>query len=145
MVDIAESINFGEPKKAAAITIIGVGGGGGNAVNRMYKDGMEYVDFIVCNSDRQDLEKSPIPNKIVLGPGLGCGSNPELGEEYAKEKTAEIEEKLADTQMLFIAAGMGGGTGTGAAPIIAEIAKKKDILTVGIVTLPYAFEGPERM
>ena len=80
MVDIAESINFGEPKKAAAITIIGVGGGGGNAVNRMYKDGMEYVDFIVCNSDRQDLEKSPIPNKIVLGPGLGCGSNPELGK-----------------------------------------------------------------
>ncbi len=139
-------IDFGAPKQAASITIIGVGGGGGNAVNRMYREGIQYVNFIVCNSDRQDLEeKSPIPNKIALGPGEGCGSDPELGEEYAKEKSAEIQEKLQGTQMLFIAAGMGGGTGTGAAPVIAEIAKEMGILTVGIVTLPYKFEGPARM
>ncbi|MCQ2960413.1 MAG: cell division protein FtsZ [Bacteroidales bacterium] len=141
-----ELLDFGAPRQAASITIIGVGGGGGNAVNRMYKEGIQYVNFIVCNSDRQDLlEKSPVPNKIALGPGEGCGSDPNLGEEYAKEKSAEIKASLEGTQMLFIAAGMGGGTGTGAAPVIAEIAKEMGILTVAIVTLPYRFEGPERM
>ena len=141
-----ELIDFGAPTQAASITVIGVGGGGGNAVNRMYNEGIQFVNYIVCNSDRQDLlEKSPVPTKIHLGEGYGCGSDSELGEQYAKEKSAEIHEKLEGTQMLFIAAGMGGGTGTGAAPVIAEIAKEMGILTVAIVTLPYKFEGPDRM
>lgn len=144
MTDITTEIDFGESTDAASIKIIGVGGGGGNAANRMYKKGITDVDFIIINSDKQDLKKSPIPNKIPLGDGRGCGSNVEKGERYAKEKTAEIEQAVEDTQMVFITAGMGGGTGTGAAPVIAEICKKKDILTVGIVTLPFRFEGPNK-
>ncbi len=144
MEDVTTVIDFGESTDAASIKIIGVGGGGGNAANRMYKKGITDVDFIIINSDKQDLKKSPIPNKIPLGDGRGCGSNVEKGERYAKEKTAEIEQAVEDTQMVFITAGMGGGTGTGAAPVIAEICKKKDILTVGIVTLPFRFEGPNK-
>ena len=145
MVD-EELIDFGGgPIQAASITVIGVGGGGGNAVNRMFNEGIKYVNFIVCNSDRQDLNKSSVPTQIRLGEGLGCGSDSEKGEEYAREKTEEIRERLEGTQMLFIAAGMGGGTGTGAAPVIAGIAKEMGILTVAIVTLPYKFEGPDRM
>lgn len=136
--------NFGESKKAASITIIGVGGGGGNAANRMYAEGIQDVDFIICNSDRQDLEKSPIPTKVQLGEGLGCGSNAEKGQDYAKEATEQISSLLDGTQMVFITAGMGGGTGTGAAPVIAEIAKNKGILTVAIVTMPYKWEGTAR-
>ncbi len=146
MVDIGQAMEpeFGSSRNAASIKIIGVGGGGGNAANRMYNEGIQDVDFIICNSDQQDLAKSPIPNKVRLGEGLGCGSNAEKGEQYAKEKTAEIEEMLTNTQMVFITAGMGGGTGTGAAPVIAEICKNKGILTVAIVTIPYRFEGAQR-
>lgn len=141
-----ELIDFGgESIEAASITVMGVGGGGGNAVNRMYNEGIRYVNFIVCNTDQQDLQKSLVPTKIRMGEGRGCGSDSEKGEEYAKEKSAEIQEKLKGTEMLFIAAGMGGGTGTGAAPVVAEIAKNMDILTVAIVTLPYKWEGQERM
>lgn len=135
---------MGDSRKAASIKIIGVGGGGGNAANRMFEENIPDVDFIVCNSDKQDLAKSPIKTKIKLGEGLGCGSDAEKGEKYAKESTAEIGELLNDTDMVFITAGMGGGTGTGAAPVIAEISKSKGILTVAIVTLPYKFEGTAR-
>ena len=134
-----------ESRKAASIKIIGVGGGGGNAANRMYNEGIQDVDFIICNSDKMDLDKSPIPTKIRLGEGRGCGSNAEKGQEYAKECTAQIQEALENTQMVFITAGMGGGTGTGAAPVIAEISQNMGILTVAIVTMPYRFEGSRRM
>ena len=134
-----------ESRKAASIKIIGVGGGGGNAANRMYKEGIQDVDFIICNSDKMDLDKSPIPTKIRLGEGRGCGSNFEKGQEYAKECTAQIQAALENTQMVFITAGMGGGTGTGAAPVIAEISKNMGVLTVAIVTMPYKFEGSRRM
>ena len=136
-------------RKAASIKVIGVGGGGGNAVNHMYAQGIKDVDFVVCNTDLQDLQKSPIQHKIQLGNdltgGRGAGSNPEVGEKAAKESTAALQALLEDdTQMVFITAGMGGGTGTGAAPIIAEIAKEMGILTVGIVTIPFNFEGKMR-
>ncbi|MBP5582612.1 MAG: cell division protein FtsZ [Bacteroidales bacterium] len=134
-----------ESRKAASIKIIGVGGGGGNAANRMYNEGIQDVDFIICNSDKMDLDKSPIPTKIRLGEGRGCGSNAEKGQEYAKECTAQIQAELENTQMVFITAGMGGGTGTGAAPVIAEISQNMGILTVAIVTMPYKFEGSRRM
>lgn len=143
-------MNFDLPqRKAASIKVIGVGGGGSNAVNHMYQQGIKDVEFVVCNTDLQDLQKSPIPTKIQLGDdltgGRGAGSNPEVGERAAKESMAQIHTLLEDdTQMVFITAGMGGGTGTGAAPIIAEIAKEMGILTVGIVTIPFSFEGKMR-
>lgn len=145
-----ELMKFDLPqKRAASIKVIGVGGGGSNAVNHMYQLGIKDVDFIVCNTDVQDLRKSPVPTKVQIGDaitgGRGAGSNPEVGENAAKESTAELEKLLAeDTQMVFITAGMGGGTGTGAAPIIADIAKNMGILTVGIVTIPFEFEGKKR-
>jgi cell division protein FtsZ len=131
------------------IKVIGVGGGGSNAVNHMYRLGIKGVDFIVCNTDRQALEKSPVPNKIQLGDtltkGLGAGSIPDVGRNAALESIEEIKEYLAgNTQMVFITAGLGGGTGTGAAPVIASIAKELGILTVGIVTIPFTFEGKKR-
>ena len=144
IMDMLPEKNFGESTKAAKITIIGVGGGGGNAANRMYTEGIQDVDFIICNSDQQDLEKSPIPTKVQLGEGHGCGSNAEKGQDYAKEATEQISTLLEGTEMVFITAGMGGGTGTGAAPVIAEIAKNKGILTVAIVTMPYKWEGSAR-
>ena len=136
-------------KRATSIKVIGVGGGGSNAVNHMYERGITDVDFVVCNTDVQDLRKSPVPIKIQIGDsitgGRGAGSNPEVGENAAKESSAEIQKILADdTQMVFITAGMGGGTGTGAAPVVAEIAKDLGILTVGIVTIPFEFEGKKR-
>ncbi|MFT5641803.1 MAG: cell division protein FtsZ, partial [Cyclobacteriaceae bacterium] len=132
------------------IKVIGVGGGGGNAVNHMFGQGIKDVDFVVCNTDIQALESSPVPNKIQLGVsltgGLGAGANPEKGRNAALESKDEIREMLAeDTKMIFITAGMGGGTGTGAAPVIAQIAREMDILTVGIVTAPFAFEGKKKM
>lgn len=131
------------------IKVIGVGGGGGNAVNYMYKQGIEGVDFYICNTDIQALRHSAVPNRIQLGieltSGLGAGSSAKSGAEAAVESTADIENMLSDgTRMIFITAGFGGGTGTGAAPVIAEIAKKLGILTVGIVTLPFSDEGPDR-
>ena len=136
--------------KSSIIKVIGVGGGGSNAVNFMYKQGIKDVDFIVCNTDAQALLRSPVPTKIQLGvtltEGLGAGNKPEQGKEAAVENLQEIENFLDDgTKMVFITAGMGGGTGTGAAPIIAETAKEKGILTVGIVTIPFKFEGKRRI
>ena len=127
------------------IKVIGVGGGGSNAVNYMFNQGIYGVDFIVCNTDQQALQSSPVPKKLQIGEkltqGLGAGANPEIGKKAALESEEEIRDILKSTKMLFITAGMGGGTGTGAAPVIASIAKELDILTVGIVTLPFSFEG----
>ncbi|MEY3983534.1 MAG: cell division protein FtsZ [Bacteroidota bacterium] len=133
----------------AIIKVIGVGGGGSNAVNHMFNQGIEGVQFYVCNTDAQALRSSPVPNKIQLGAqlteGLGAGSEPEQGQKAALESADKIAEMLRQqTKMVFITAGMGGGTGTGAAPVIAEIAKQMGILTVGIVTIPFEDEGPER-
>ncbi len=140
-------LEFDAPKnKSSIIKVIGVGGGGSNAVNHMYKLGIEGVDFILCNTDAQALDSSPIPNKIQLGStGLGAGSIPEVGRKAAEESVEDIKNQLeTNTKMLFITAGMGGGTGTGAAPVIAAAARELDILTVGIVTLPFSFEGRKR-
>lgn len=129
------------------IKVIGVGGGGCNAVNYMYRNRIEGCTFIVCNTDSQSLDNSPVPVKIQLGSGLGAGCNPTEGRNAALNSQQEIEDKVLNTHtdMLFITAGMGGGTGTGAAPVIAAMAKKKDILTVGVVTLPFKNEGNESM
>jgi cell division protein FtsZ len=144
------NISFDLPKNQSnVIKVIGVGGGGSNAINHMFKQGIKGVDFIVCNTDSQALQNSPVPNKIQLGvnltEGLGAGANPEVGQQSAIESVAEIEKMLdSNTKMVFITAGMGGGTGTGAAPVIAQLAKDRDILTVGIVTIPFQFEGKVR-
>ena len=144
------NFSFDLPKnKSNVMKVMGVGGGGSNAVNYMYRQGIKGVDFIVCNTDSQALEESPVPNKIQLGvnltEGLGAGANPEIGKLAALESYEELKNLLeTQTKMLFITAGMGGGTGTGAAPIIAEMAKEFDILTVGIVTIPFNFEGKNR-
>ncbi|MGY3053668.1 cell division protein FtsZ [Pedobacter sp. UYEF25] len=135
--------------KSSIIKVIGVGGGGGNAVNHMYLSGINGVDFIICNTDAQALESSPIPNKVQLGAslteGMGAGSIPEVGKNSAIENIEDIKEMLGSTtKMLFITAGMGGGTGTGASPIIAKAAKELDILTVAIITTPFSFEGKRR-
>jgi len=133
---------------ASIIKVIGVGGGGSNAVNHMFRQGIKGVDFIVCNTDAQALEISPVPTKIQLGmsltEGRGAGSIPEIGKNAAIENIEDIRKLLADTKMVFITAGMGGGTGTGAAPIIAQTAKDMGILTVGIITVPFNFEGKKR-
>ena len=144
------NISFDLPKNQSnVIKVIGVGGGGSNAINHMFKQGIKGVDFVVCNTDSQALQSSPVPNKIQLGihltEGLGAGANPEVGQQSAIESIAEIEKMLdSNTKMVFITAGMGGGTGTGAAPVIAQLAKERDILTVGIVTIPFQFEGKVR-
>lgn len=135
--------------ESAIIKVIGVGGGGSNAVTHMYEDGIVGVDFAICNTDNQAMDLSPVPIKIQLGPGLtegrGAGSKPNIGKEACMESIEEIKALLTDdTKMVFITAGMGGGTGTGAAPVIAKAAQEMDILTVGIVTLPFTFEGRRR-
>ncbi len=146
-----ESIAFDLPKNQSnVIKVIGVGGGGSNAINHMFQQGIKGVDFYVCNTDAQALQNSGVPNKIQLGvnltEGLGAGANPDIGEQSAVESFDEISQMLdTNTKMVFITAGMGGGTGTGAAPIIAKMAKDKDILTVGIVTMPFQFEGKMRL
>ena len=128
------------------IKVIGVGGGGCNAVNYMHRQGLKDVSFLVCNTDRQVLIKSSVPNKLQLGPGLGAGGDPETARQYAEESREHIREALNDgTQMLFITAGMGGGTGTGASSVVAEVAQEMGILTVGIVTIPFAFEGKKKI
>ena len=131
------------------ITVIGVGGAGGNAIANMIDAEIEGVDFIVANTDAQSLSSSPAENRIQLGPestgGLGAGARPELGKAAAEETVDAIEEALDGVNMCFIAAGMGGGTGTGAAPVIAEAARRKGVLTVGVVTKPFLFEGTRRM
>ena len=138
-----------ENEESSIIKVIGVGGGGSNAVNHMFKLGIKGVDFIVCNTDKQALSKSPVTHKIQLGNsltrGLGAGAKPEVGRDSALESIDEIKNILKDnTEMVFITAGLGGGTGTGAAPVIASIAKELGILTVGIVTIPFSFEGKKR-
>ncbi|WP_431244141.1 cell division protein FtsZ [Flavobacterium sp. P21] len=144
------SISFDLPKNQSnVIKVIGVGGGGSNAINHMFKQGIKGVDFIVCNTDSQALQNSSVPNKIQLGmnltEGLGAGANPDVGQQSAIESIADIEKMLdRNTKMVFITAGMGGGTGTGAAPVIAQLAKEREILTVGIVTIPFQFEGKVR-
>jgi len=143
------SYKFEIPKHhKSIIKVIGVGGGGSNAVNHMYRQGIKDVEFVVCNTDAQALNSSPIPYKLQIGTnlteGLGCGANPEVGRAAAVESKDQIREMLAGTKMVFVTAGMGGGTGTGAAPVIAKIAKDMDILTVGIVTVPFSFEGKKK-
>lgn len=144
------SISFDLPKNQSnVIKVIGVGGGGSNAINHMFKQGIKGVDFIVCNTDSQALQNSSVPNKIQLGvnltEGLGAGANPDVGQQSAIESISDIEKMLdRNTKMVFITAGMGGGTGTGAAPVIAQLAKEREILTVGIVTIPFQFEGKVR-
>ena len=131
------------------IKVIGVGGGGGNAINRMAQAGISGVELIAVNTDQQALMFSKTTHKIPIGEklteGRGAGAQPEVGRKAAEESRDKIKEALKGTQMVFITAGMGGGTGTGAAPVIAEIAKEENILTVGIVTKPFAFEGKLRM
>lgn len=134
-----KAVEFDVPRtpSTSIIKVIGVGGGGGNAVNHMYKEGIHDVSFALCNTDKQVLDDSPIPTRLQMGPGLGAGGEPEKASEYAEASLGAIHELLDDgTQMVFITAGMGGGTGTGAAPIIAREARKMGILTVGIVTIP---------
>lgn len=129
-------------KDDSIIKVLGVGGGGCNSVNYMYRQGVKDVSFMVCNTDRQCLVKSSVPAKLQLGPGLGAGGDPSKAEGYAEESRGQIKEALNDgTQMLFLTAGMGGGTGTGASATVAEVAQEMGILTVGIVTIPFAFEG----
>ncbi|WP_298536014.1 cell division protein FtsZ [uncultured Algibacter sp.] len=146
-----ESISFDLPKNQSnVIKVIGVGGGGSNAINHMFQQGIKGVDFYICNTDAQALQNSGVPNKIQLGlnltEGLGAGANPDIGEQSAVESFDDISQMLdTNTKMVFITAGMGGGTGTGAAPIIAKMAKDLDILTVGIVTMPFQFEGRMRI
>ncbi|AUP78557.1 cell division protein FtsZ [Flavivirga eckloniae] len=146
-----ESISFDLPKNQSnVIKVIGVGGGGSNAINHMFQQGIKGVDFYICNTDAQALQNSGVPNKIQLGvnltEGLGAGANPDIGEQSAVESFDDISQMLdCNTKMVFITAGMGGGTGTGAAPIIAKMAREKEILTVGIVTMPFQFEGRMRI
>ncbi len=151
MEEMNNELMFDLPKeKSSVIKVIGVGGGGSNAVNHMYRLGIKGVDFVVCNTDSQALDASPVPNKIQLGisltKGLGAGADPEIGEKAAQENLEEIRNFLeTGTEMVFITAGMGGGTGTGAAPIIARTAREMGVLTVGIVTIPFVFEGRTRI
>ncbi|MBI2341783.1 MAG: cell division protein FtsZ, partial [Deltaproteobacteria bacterium] len=137
-----------EIKEGAKIKVIGVGGAGGNAVNTMIKARLEGVDFVATNTDMQALQANKAPRKIQLGHqltrGLGAGANPDVGKNAALEDQKEIADALAGADMVFITAGMGGGTGTGAAPVIAKVAKEMNALTVGVVTKPFSFEGKRR-
>lgn len=138
-----------EMDQIARIKVIGVGGGGNNAVNRMIEEGVKGVEFIVVNTDLQVLNASKCENKLQIGAtiteGLGAGANPEIGRAAAIESKVDLEEAIKGADMVFVACGMGGGTGTGAAPVIAEIAQESGALTVGIVTKPFLFEGKRRM
>jgi len=142
--EIAEEAHHG-----TQIKVIGVGGGGCNAVARMVREGVEGVEFCVMNTDLQALEAVEVPHKLQLGPkltrGLGAGANPEVGQQAALENTDHILEVLQGADMVFVTAGLGGGTGTGAAPVIASLAKEMGALTVAVVTKPFGFEGPRRM
>lgn len=149
MIDELLPVDF-EPKEKSIIKVIGVGGGGGNAVNHMLREGITGVDFVICNTDAQALENSSVPIKVQLGKSLtegrGAGNKPEKGRESAIESIDDINKVLSQkTKMVFVTAGMGGGTGTGAAPIIAEAAREMGVLTVGIVTIPFRFEGKKRI
>ena len=136
-------------ENVVSIKVIGVGGGGNNVVNRMVNDGIKGVDFVAVNTDKQALNSSAASYKIQIGEkltgGKGAGSNPEVGRKAAEESRNQLTKALEETDMVFVTAGMGGGTGTGAAPVVAEAAKEQGILTVGVVTKPFAFEGRKRM
>ena len=133
----------------ATIKVIGVGGAGNNAVNRMVEAGIRNVEFVAVNTDRQALSLSKANSKIQIGEkltrGLGAGANPDIGAQAAEESRAEVAEALKGADMVFVTAGMGGGTGTGAAPIVAQTAKEMGILTIGVVTKPFTFEGKKRL
>lgn len=148
MATLADHLDFGEPdRQNSIIKVIGVGGGGGNAVNNMYNQGIHDVSFVVCNTDAQALKASPVPERLQLGSeGLGAGNRPEKARLAAEESIDDIKAMLSDgTKMDFITAGMGGGTGTGAAPVIAQVSKELGILTIGIVTIPFKFEGNKKI
>ena len=138
-----------EVQLGTRIKVVGVGGGGSNAVTRMLQDGLAGVDFYILNTDKQALAASPVANKIALGKkltsGLGAGADPSVGRQAALEDTEQIIEILEGADMVFVTAGLGGGTGTGAAPVVASLAKELNALTVAVVTKPFAFEGPRRM
>lgn len=148
--DITDSDAFQEMSNDAIIKVIGVGGGGGNAVNYMYKQNIPNVNFVVCNTDQQHLKDSPVPTKVLIGydvtKGLGAGNKPEVGKKCAEADKEKISELFKDhTEMVFITAGMGGGTGTGAAPVVAQLAREAGMLTIGIVTVPFLFEGEKKV
>ncbi len=148
MTERRSIVDYGEPEKEKSIIkVIGVGGGGGNAVNHMYREGIHDVSFVLCNTDNQALNDSPVPVHLQLGKeGLGAGNKPEKAREAAEESIEDVKKMLSDgTKMAFITAGMGGGTGTGAAPVIARVSKELGILTVGIVTIPFRFEGEKKI
>ena len=145
MVDIISDLGL-DLAQDSIIKVMGVGGGGCNAVNYLYAQGVKDITFLVCNTDKQSLERSSVPAKLQLGPGLGAGGRPEVAQEYAELNRERIKEALDDgTKMLFLTAGMGGGTGTGASSVVASVAREMGILTVGIVTIPFAFEGPKKI
>ena len=149
MMDFDDENNITMKDGTATIKVIGVGGAGNNAVNRMLDLGIKNVDFIAVNTDRQALQKSKANTKIQIGEkitrGLGAGANPDIGAQSAEESKQEITEVLRGADMVFVTAGMGGGTGTGAAPTVAGIAKEMGILTIGVVTKPFTFEGKKRL
>ena len=145
-----DETQFHGKKDASLIKVIGVGGGGSNAVNYMYNQKIPNVRFVVCNTDKQHLDDSPVPNRVLLGEnitqGRGAGNKPEVGRKCAEASSEAIKELFNDgTEMVFITAGMGGGTGTGAAPVIARLAKEANMLTIGIVTVPFMFEGEQKI
>ena len=145
MIDVINDLGL-ELAQDSIIKVMGVGGGGCNAVNYLYAQGVKDVTFLVCNTDKQSLERSSVPAKLQLGPGLGAGGKPEVAQEYAEQNRERIKESLNDgTKMLFLTAGMGGGTGTGASSVVASVAREMGILTVGIVTIPFTFEGPKKI
>ena len=145
-VSVTNVLTEGLPIQESIIKVMGVGGGGCNAINYLYKQGIEDVTLLVCNTDKMSLAGSSVPSKLQLGTGLGVGGRPALAKQYAEDDRERIKEALSDgTKMLFLTAGMGGGTGTGASPIVAEVAKELGILTVGIVTIPFAFEGVKKI
>lgn len=145
MVDIISDLGL-DLAQDSIIKVMGVGGGGCNAVNYLYAQGVKDITFLVCNTDKQSLERSSVPAKLQLGPGLGAGGRPEVAQEYAELNRERIKEALDDgTKMLFLTAGMGGGTGTGASSVVASVAREMGVLTVGIVTIPFAFEGPKKI
>lgn len=148
--NISDSSSFVNDSNQAIIKVIGVGGGGGNAVKNMYKQNIPNVNFVICNTDKKALDSSPVPHKLILGPtitrGGGAGNKPEVGRECAEASADDIRKLFEDqTEMVFITAGMGGGTGTGAGPVVARLAKEAGMLTIGIVTIPFLFEGKKKI
>lgn len=145
MIDVITDLGL-DIAQDSIIKVMGIGGGGCNAINYLYSQGVQGVTYLVCNTDKQSLERSSVPAKLQLGPGLGAGGKPEVAEDYAEQNTDRIKEALNDgTKMLFLTAGMGGGTGTGASAVVASVAREMGILTVGIVTIPFAFEGKKKI